>query len=250
MPPHHAQVTHPSILPGRHDLHTSIGDCLTMIRPTVIGSRGNQASVCVCVSGSPGQLSPVSTISNGPAPTIPSAPMSPRSGIQDPFDLEQFNFDFASAQLASPKASPGKPRSTAGSVHGYQREYVPGMSPQPQRSASAYGSLEMKVSPSPSRDPYASPGMDRPSSAGPFGVRQETGSLTGRERVQSPYESPTRTSVTSRTPSSPYGGTRESPLSPPTDRAAMARGRKSPSVSYGAPKEDISKPFAEPNYPA
>ena len=46
-------------------------------------------------TGSPGQLSPASTISNGPAPTIPDAPMSPSSAAQgfDKYSLDQA-FDY------------------------------------------------------------------------------------------------------------------------------------------------------------
>jgi hypothetical protein len=54
------------------------------------------------MTGSPGPLSPVSTISNGPAPTIPDAPMSPRGF--DQFDLNQ-QFGYGSrpqSQLSQP----------------------------------------------------------------------------------------------------------------------------------------------------
>lgn len=206
--------------------------------------------------------------------------MSPRSGIHDPFDLEQFNFDDFSpgAQMSgSTHSSPAKrgPGSTTSS-QGYQREYVPGMSPQPQRSASAYGGLNIQVGGGASAATQQASstmpqqqqslqhdslyGLDRPSSAGPFGVRQDTAAATRTTaplvsstlpRTQSPYD---RTSTTSRTQASPYGGiSRDMQLSPSAglaDRAATL-GRKSPALSYGTPKDEpVSKPFAQPEYPA
>jgi len=77
--------------------------------------------------GSPGQLSPVSTMSNGPAPTIPSAPISPR----------MFDFDFDQQSNFSP-------RSVASSTqNSYQREYIPSPSPSlQQRTQRSYGLLQ------------------------------------------------------------------------------------------------------------
>ncbi|KAK2142809.1 hypothetical protein NP493_4760g00007, partial [Ridgeia piscesae] len=79
------------------------------------------------LEGSPGQLSPVSTMSNGPAPTIPSAPISPR----------MFDFDFDQQSNFSP-------RSVASSTqNSYQREYIPSPSPSlQQRTQRSYGLLQ------------------------------------------------------------------------------------------------------------
>jgi hypothetical protein len=97
----------------------------------------------------------VSTISNGPAPTIPSAPISPRSGFNDPFDLEQFSYsDFA--QMASPKSSPAKASS---SMSHYSKPTQ--QTQQPPRSASALGSLDMR----PAERPMNTQTTYRPGSA-------------------------------------------------------------------------------------
>ena len=53
-------------------------------------------------AGSPGQLSPVSTASYGPAPTIPSAPTSPRG-----FDMSDLQQRFATS-LSAAAAPPGR----------------------------------------------------------------------------------------------------------------------------------------------
>ena len=86
------------------------------------------------VVGSPGQLSPISTMSNGPAPTIPSAPMSPR----------MFDFEFDQQSNFSP-------RSMASSTHNsYQREYIPSPSPSlQQRTQHSYGLLQESMNRAP-----------------------------------------------------------------------------------------------------
>ena len=122
------------------------------------------------VEGSPGQLSPLSTMSNGPAPTIPSAPMSPRM-----FDFEldqQSNFS---------------PRSMASSTHNsYQREYIPSPSPSlQQRTQHSYGLLQESMNRAPQpMDRMRSPQpMDRVRSPQPM---DRVRSPQPMDRVRSP----------------------------------------------------------------
>ncbi|KAK2160623.1 hypothetical protein LSH36_129g05064 [Paralvinella palmiformis] len=108
-------------------------------------------------TGSPGQLSPVSTISNGPAPTIPSAPISPRSSV-DNFDFGQpFSF---SQYPSSSSASLQRPSRREQSYSDY------GLDPlNMMRPASALGGLTDGYSTVP-RDRYNP--ANRPNSAVPF----------------------------------------------------------------------------------
>lgn len=76
------------------------------------------------VAGSPSQLSPCSTISNGPAPTIPEAPLSPyaSNAYNEQFDWLNHQFEQLNSG-ADVGASMSPPSSTQLNVQLQQHSY-------------------------------------------------------------------------------------------------------------------------------
>jgi len=118
------------------------------------------------VPGSPGQLSPTSSIySNGPAPTIPSAPLSPASSRGGDNPLDQFNFDFNSLNIndltQNMQNLTQNMQSLTNGLHKNFRNQQQQSSQQPNR-----GYRSEYTPGSPQKPGYGQP--DRPSSAGPY----------------------------------------------------------------------------------
>ena len=200
------------------------------------------------IAGSPGNLSPVSTMSNGPAPTIPSAPMSPR-GL-DGFDFDQpFSFDTLPAQRP---ASTSLLQQQPHSYHG-EREYRPSSTGYPSsggysssQGPARYGSLDRQTasyglpngmgpgdpfesSPNPYNDLLAigKPGGDYP--------RGRTSPYLTRDNMRSP---------------SPYTQHQDSGMRAPSP--ATAKPQRAPANSYGYGGETQPRRISateEPKYP-
>ena len=178
------------------------------------------------ISGSPGQLSPTSSIySNGPAPTIPSAPISPTSsrGGDDP--LDRFNFDFNSLNINDltqnmqnltqnmqnltnglHKNFRGSTNQQQGSSNRYRSEYKPAMAQK--QSSLPYGHSDRPSSAGPYSQPYSNGDYDPYRSArsrSSLGMYNEPSQHTNlyEARIKSP--TPADNSRLRAGSSSPYG---------------------------------------------
>ncbi len=215
----------------------------------------NLRSSVTVFPGSPGPLSPVSTISNGPAPTIPSAPISPRSSI-DNFELDHFNFNDISPMNTS-TLSLQDTRSS--------RNYFNSLSHDGYGTTSrvnGYGSTGARNSVGggggiSGSQAYGTRPEDRPMSAGPY-TSKDFYSKNARDFGSSSYGNTDSAKYGSRHLTSPYGfyDRAASPYGSATMSRTQQRETKptsnlqSSSYATQPRQERVSKkPTQEPRYP-
>lgn len=146
---------------------------------------------------SPGPLSPVSTISNGGAPTIPDAPMS------DFEEVDYFRGTYQAPQNRNRARTP-----TSANPNAYAKEYTPALTAiNSQRPLSPYGHKNPKSHspyresspPQRGRNPSQSRAYDRRSYSGPDAAPHQTTSphntLAGRRSYSSPHDAHERRTV-------------------------------------------------------